>query len=72
MNSDINMKSNIDQPIGSVQCYAIYMNNHIFFLNSTDVCSIPGNEIGCSSVQSDGRQLIFSEPAGSAISAQLP
>ena len=29
---------------GSVQCYAIYMNNHIFFLNSIDMCSIPGNE----------------------------
>ena len=50
---------------GSVQCYAIYMNNHIFFLNSTDMCSIPENETYCSSVQSDGWQSIFSELAGS-------
>ena len=50
---------------GSVQCYVIYMNNHIFFLNSTDMCSIPGNETSCSSVQSDGWQSIFSELAGS-------
>ena len=29
---------------GSVQCHAIYMNNHILFLNSTDTCSIHANE----------------------------
>ena len=46
---------------GSVQCNAIYMNNHIFFLNSTDMCSIPGNETWCSSVQSDGWQSILSD-----------
>ena len=50
---------------GIVKCYAIYMNNHIFFLNSTDMCSIPRNETQCSSVQSDGWQSIFSELAGS-------
>ena len=45
MNSDMNMKSNIDQPIWQRSVlYAIYMNNQIFFLNSTDMCSIPGNE----------------------------
>ena len=64
------MKSNIDQPIWQFQCYAIWITIY-YFLNSTDMCFILGYEI-CSSVQSDGWQLIFSESFGSAISAQLP
>ena len=49
---------------GSVQCYAIYMNNHIFFLNSTDI-ALHSREWNIMFLSAVWWLTVFSELAGS-------